>query len=695
MADKTRRDTGNNKANEISVEHANLDVAADAASLCAEGSGLVVQDSSPITEGSGRIVDLHARGDHADELSNTAEFPVLVLNGELCDVREGEEAEREKTQPALVASPVAHERASFWLQHLESDVQRLQSKWQSVAVEIRVRDTAIHELRSQVEARDVLLGDLRRQIDEQRTARLDLETELDQADARIADLIAAQDGGELNLAQAEADLQEAREVAALAQANVAALVEEKASLNDAVDRHAEAAADAQRRYENEARRASDLRARVEELEAYIDGSKERWSALNDDLAEYRDGLAASERREAEAVVALMAETKARERLSTEAAALERRLEELGGQLGERETAHRELMGRLEEERAAATQLRADLASATARADRALGELSARDERVVELERLVLARDETIAGLEERLRERERSETELLAQKDDLAGRVAALERNLSQRQDELRLAVEVGAEQEREFQNAQQKITRLEGLLREAANEINKLVVAIEARETTISRLEVNLRARQDAVEVLERSVRRLADIGTSIDGLDRLLVPTANETAGTHVLPRSERQAAALLPDPNGAEAPSRKMVIAIDGDDQTTYPLRKGEVTIGRSDASDIQIRRPFVSRMHARIVTHDSVAYIEDVGSRNGIAVNSKTVDRRAELHDGDVINLGESLKLRYVDLDCRREPLRVAGDGRPDSAANPSAGPPSDRSPPPAARARSSR
>ncbi len=288
---------------------------------------------------------------------------------------------------------------------------------------------------------------------------------------------------------------------------------------------------------------------------------------------------------------------------------------------------------------------------TARGDQALGELNARDQRVAQLELLVLARDETITGLEQRLEARERAEGELLAKKNDLEGHAAALEL-------ELRLAVEGGAQKDRDFRNAQQKVTRLEGLMREAGHEIDELVTAIEEHERTISSLETELRERQDAVGILARSVRSLDDIGTSMEGLDRLLVSTAGEVVYTHVPPESEVAAAATLPDSNGVAMPGGKVVVAIDGKEQTTYPLRNGETTIGRSDASDIQIRRPFVSRMHARIVMRGSDAYIEDVGSKNGIVVNSKTINRRAELRDGDVIDLGGSLSLRYVDLDRRR-------------------------------------
>ncbi len=95
-----------------------------------------------------------------------------------------------------------------------------------------------------------------------------------------------------------------------------------------MDRYAEAAADAQRRYDDETRLTSDLRAKIEEFETYIDGSKERWSALCEKLAEYRDALGVSEHRVADAEARFLAETISRERLWTEAADRGRRLEEM-------------------------------------------------------------------------------------------------------------------------------------------------------------------------------------------------------------------------------------------------------------------------------------------------------------------------------------------------------------------------------
>ena len=640
-----------NKANEIAVARASLRSTLDTL-------------HPRVVDGLGSLADPEADAseDDADDLDTTAEFPVLVVDDALYASDEDEESqqtEEEKAKPTpRVERPSAKRRASFWLQHLESDIQRLQAKWESVAADFRAREARVQELRGQVEARDAVVGALRRQIDEQVTVQLALKTDLEHANARVADLIAAQAAREIDVAQAQSDLQEAREAVAAAEADRAALAEETTRLNDAVDRHAEAAADAQRRYEDEARLTSDLRARVEELETYIDGSKERWSALREKLTEYRDAHHVSEQRVADTQARLLAETMSCERLATEAADLWRRLKELRAQLAQRATERRELKRELKGERAAATQLRADVASATVRGDQALGELNARNQRIGELELLVLARDETVAGLEQGLRAREIAEAGLLAKNNDLEARAAALEQSLSERQEELRLAVESGVKKDRDVRNAQRKITRVEGLLREAAHEIDELVTTIEERERTISSLEADLCERQDAVRILERSARRLDHLDASMEGLDRLLVSTAGEVVDAQVPPESEVEAAAPLPDWNGVATPGRKMVVAIDGKEQTTYPLHNGVTTIGRSDGSDIQIRRPFVSRMHARIVMGGSDAYIEDVGSRNGIVVNSKPVDKRAELRDGDVINLGESLSLRYVDLDCHR-------------------------------------
>jgi septal ring factor EnvC (AmiA/AmiB activator) len=530
MADNTRRDTGNNKANDTSVERA---TSGDAAG----GPSRPVPSTGPKPEGSGALTSVAARAgaDYANELDTTGEFPKLVVSDELYGGEEAETAqaaEHGKTEPAGLDSPSAQERTSFWLQHLESEVHRLHGKFETVAAELRVREAKISGLRNQVEAKDAFLTDLRRQVDEQGSANSGLRADLEQANARIADLIEGEAAGEINLAQAEADLQEARHAAAAADASRDQLLEKVAKLSDATDRDAKAAAGAQRRYEDEVKRTSGLRAHIAELETHIEGSKKRWLAVSDELTDFRNKLAASERRLAEAQAASLTETQARERLAAEAATLEGRLEKLKAQLAEGEVAHRELTSRLEE--------------------------------------------------------RERQHDELLAAKNDLVGRAAELEQTLVQRQNDVRSAVEAGAEKERDLRSAQQKIARLEGLLSEAAREIDELASAIDARESTISRLEADLRARHDAAAVLERSVRRLAEIDTGMAGLERMLVSTTDENAASS----SEGHEGTAPDGSDGAVNPSRRMVEAIVGD-KPPYPARKVETTIAQSDSIEVQIQ------------------------------------------------------------------------------------------------------
>jgi DNA-binding winged helix-turn-helix (wHTH) protein len=66
--------------------------------------------------------------------------------------------------------------------------------------------------------------------------------------------------------------------------------------------------------------------------------------------------------------------------------------------------------------------------------------------------------------------------------------------------------------------------------------------------------------------------------------------------------------------------------------------------EHVIGRDPASAIHIDAPGVSRRHARIVLDRAGAVIEDLGSKNGTAVNGQPLDGTVMLKDGDEIRLG---------------------------------------------------
>jgi predicted component of type VI protein secretion system len=70
----------------------------------------------------------------------------------------------------------------------------------------------------------------------------------------------------------------------------------------------------------------------------------------------------------------------------------------------------------------------------------------------------------------------------------------------------------------------------------------------------------------------------------------------------------------------------------------------LRDGLV-VGRSRDAALRVPLPEVSREHARIVATPDGFAIADLGSKNGVAVNGRTVSASPiALRDGDVIALG---------------------------------------------------
>jgi len=84
-----------------------------------------------------------------------------------------------------------------------------------------------------------------------------------------------------------------------------------------------------------------------------------------------------------------------------------------------------------------------------------------------------------------------------------------------------------------------------------------------------------------------------------------------------------------------------------ALKGPDRgTIFVLRDSRVNIGRGEDSDVMIADLKASRLHAEISASPTGWQIRDLGSANGILVNSK-VTRSAPLRSSDVITIGETV------------------------------------------------
>lgn len=123
------------------------------------------------------------------------------------------------------------------------------------------------------------------------------------------------------------------------------------------------------------------------------------------------------------------------------------------------------------------------------------------------------------------------------------------------------------------------------------------------------------------------------------------LMVP---EAFGEEAAPQSHSRASG-----RGAYSSTKAArLIRLDGGLPREYMLEAAELTIGRAPEADIRIDELFVSRIHARVRVKGVAVTVEDVGSRNGVKVNSARIKGRHRLQDGDILGVGR-LRLQFID------------------------------------------
>ncbi|NQT85623.1 FHA domain-containing protein [bacterium] len=88
---------------------------------------------------------------------------------------------------------------------------------------------------------------------------------------------------------------------------------------------------------------------------------------------------------------------------------------------------------------------------------------------------------------------------------------------------------------------------------------------------------------------------------------------------------------------------------LVALSGDQQFSFPLRQGSTLIGRQSDCHICIPAHGISRKHCQLYVDGDTVTIRDLGSANHMFVNGRPAER-ADLHDGDVITLGQ-FQLRF--------------------------------------------
>jgi general secretion pathway protein A len=90
-------------------------------------------------------------------------------------------------------------------------------------------------------------------------------------------------------------------------------------------------------------------------------------------------------------------------------------------------------------------------------------------------------------------------------------------------------------------------------------------------------------------------------------------------------------------------AAMPESKLILSLQGNPDREIVLTSDRVLIGRGDEADVRIDSVFVSRYHALILRDGKQDVLLDLGSTNGLLVNSRRIVRRA-LRDRDLIQIG---------------------------------------------------
>ena len=146
---------------------------------------------------------------------------------------------------------------------------------------------------------------------------------------------------------------------------------------------------------------------------------------------------------------------------------------------------------------------------------------------------------------------------------------------------------------------------------------------------------QINQMAQQAMTCALQQAEQRVSEISLSraIDvlGLKEVALRSLADVrrAGAAVAAQDSRQEARLL--------------VSIQGMPERKIPMAGDRMLIGRGEEADVRVESVFVSRFHSLIVRNDGQDLLLDLGSTNGVLVNSRRVVRHVLKHR-DMIQVG---------------------------------------------------
>jgi uncharacterized RDD family membrane protein YckC len=88
------------------------------------------------------------------------------------------------------------------------------------------------------------------------------------------------------------------------------------------------------------------------------------------------------------------------------------------------------------------------------------------------------------------------------------------------------------------------------------------------------------------------------------------------------------------------------------------------EGEISLGRSQSANVSVKDASVSRNHALMQAKSGRLTVKDLNSSNGTFLNGMRIFAEAELHDGDLLTLGESeMRVRILPPESVAATMRI--------------------------------
>lgn len=563
---------------------------------------------------------------------DTAELPML----DLADYNVGEYTH----DGSMDSASVSHAATS--IMDVRDEVERLQQRWESLDEKLTEANRRTASLQEDVEKKNSELARLLDDLDTRQQQIVALEAVTVDRDATIASLeLSLTERGE-EVAAVSQSLVEANSRASVFEDRLEAAkheVEElRRSLQDAISSEATLSAEKETVAESQA----SLRTKLQDLECYVDGRREKWieqqatlKGHKSEISNLESALATSESRYNERNTTI-------ESLQTRINELERESGELEGRHRERRDANLETQKLLEGRIAEVEQLKAEL------------ELASGSTGKAEIEALTASleeRDVSIRLLEVDISKFDAVKTHIEEQQQADRQTINELQQELAQLQTE--------RDQLTESLDEDRDKVRILGEKLEAAEQVSSTLVDENTEQKEqISALETELELRTDIIAGFNANAEQLNQLSQRMTVEDDEHTETKLDISDDEL--ERVRQGELVIDDSDFydyAAGSPRHAMVALSDAGRTVYALSKPITTIGRAESSDIRIKDNVISRLHALLQMDDEGLTIEDHGSKNGVLVNHSKIDQ-ATLKHGDIVSLGKHY-LRYVDLEQREQ------------------------------------